>query len=127
MTEVTANPDGLVRFPNLAPGTYKLQEVGAKWCFAQSNSVNADGNVVVQPNRLSEVWIYNCVGTSQPPNTGSGDAAALLNPMGEGNTGAMVLLNMAWPAIALAAWFGWRSRQSHHSPAVVRRNGDRAA
>jgi hypothetical protein len=127
LTQVTANPDGLVRFTTLNPGTYKLQEVGAKWCFAQSNSVNADGNVVVQPNKLSEVWIYNCVGTSQPPNTGSGDAAALLNPVGDGNTGAMVLLNLAWPAIALAAWFGWRSRQPHHSPVIVRRDGDRAA
>lgn len=125
--EVTANPDGLVRFTILDLGTYKLQEVGAKWCFAQSNSVNADGNVVVQPNRLSEVWIYNCVGTSQPPNTGSGDAAALLNPVGEGNTGAMVLLNLAWPAVALMVWFGWRSRHPNHSPVIVRRGSDRAA
>ena len=127
LTEVTANPDGLVRFPNLAPGTYKLEEVGTKWCFAQSNSVNADGNVVVQANKLAEVWIYNCVGTSQPPNTGSGDAAALLNPVGEGNTGAMVLLNLAWPLVGLAIWFTWRNRHAEHAPVIVRRDGDRAA
>ena len=79
LTRVTANADGIVRFPNLRPGTYKLTEVDGQWCFAQSNSVNAQGNVIVQANKLSEVWVYNCVGTQQPPNTGSGDAADLLN------------------------------------------------
>jgi hypothetical protein len=77
LTQVTANPDGIVRFPNLRPGTYELTEVDGKWCFAQSNSVNADGNVVIQANRLAEVWVYNCVGTQEPPNTGSGDAAGM--------------------------------------------------
>lgn len=84
LVQVTANPDGIVRFPNLRPGTYKLTEVDAKWCFAQSNSVNAEGNVVVQANRLSEVWVYNCVGTQSPPNTGSGDAAGLLDGESDG-------------------------------------------
>jgi hypothetical protein len=79
LAQATANPDGIVRFPNLRPGTYKLTEVDGKWCFAQSNSVNAQGNVVVQANKLSEVWVYNCVGTQEPPNTGSGDAAHLLD------------------------------------------------
>ncbi|HEV2072941.1 MAG TPA: SpaA isopeptide-forming pilin-related protein [Thermomicrobiales bacterium] len=127
LTEVTANPDGLVRFPNLRLGTYKLEEVGSRWCFAQSNSVNAEGNVVVQPNKLAEVWIYNCVGTNQPPNTGSGDAASLLNPVDDPNTGTMVLLNFAWPAIALAAWLGWRARHQRPSPVIVRRGENRAA
>ncbi|HWV34684.1 MAG TPA: SpaA isopeptide-forming pilin-related protein, partial [Thermomicrobiales bacterium] len=113
LSEIQANPDGLVRFINLAPGTYKLEEVGAKWCFAQSNSVDAKGNVVVNPNKLSEVWIYNCVGANQPPNTGSGDAARLLNP--EGPSGTMVLLNIAWPAVALGAWLTWRQRHGHRA------------
>jgi hypothetical protein len=78
LARVAANADGIVRFPDLRPGTYKLTEVDGQWCFAQSNSVNANGDVVVQANKLSEVWVYNCVGTQEPPNTGSGDAAHLL-------------------------------------------------
>ncbi len=76
-----ANPDGLLRFTNLRPGTYQLREVDGSWCHAESNSVNAQGDVVVTANRLSEVWIYNCVDTQEPPNTGSGDAATNPPPM----------------------------------------------
>ncbi len=127
LVDVQANPDGLVRFPDLRPGTYKLDEIDAKWCFAQSNSVNADGNVVVQGGKLSEVWVYNCVGTKQPPNTGSGDAAGMLAPVDGGAASMTMLLNLAWPVVALAAWFGWRARRPHAAPMVVRRHGDRAA
>jgi hypothetical protein len=75
--------------------------------------------VVVQPNKLSEVWIYNCVGTKEPPNTGSGDAAALLNPTGD-NAGGLMLMNLAWPVIAGAAWLVWRSRRPSTAPVTVR-------
>lgn len=109
---VTANPDGIVRFPNLPPGTYKLEETDGRWCFAQSDSVNSAGNVVVNANNLSQVWIYNCDGTTQPPNTGSGDAARLLNPADDDPSGVGVLLNLAWPLLAGVAWIGWRSRRS---------------
>jgi hypothetical protein len=125
LTHVQANPDGLVRFPGLAPGTYELTEVDSRWCFAQSNSVNAQGNVVVQANRLAEVWIYNCVGTSQPPNTGAGTAAMPFTP--EGTSGTMMLLNLTWPVVALTAWLGWRARHPRPVTIMVRRGGDRAA
>ena len=42
---------------------------------------NAKGDVVVKAGQVSLVSIYNCVGTSQPPNTGSGDA-----PLGARNS-----------------------------------------
>ena len=114
-----ANPDGILRFTRLQPGTYELKEIGATWCFAQSNSVDARGNLIVKPNSLVEVYIYNCVGTKEPPNTGSGDAAALPGPA-EGTSGALLLMNLAWPALGLAAWLIWRSRRPAPQPVTVR-------
>ncbi|MCO5216603.1 MAG: SpaA isopeptide-forming pilin-related protein [Thermomicrobiales bacterium] len=109
---VSTNGDGIAQFPMLAAGTYKLTEVGGQWCFAQSNSVDSAGNVVVKNNSLSEVWIYNCVGTKNPPNTGSGDAAELLNP-GSSDIGPMQMVpNLIWPTVLLASWLVWRDRRS---------------
>ncbi|MGN6482934.1 MAG: MSCRAMM family protein, partial [Thermomicrobiales bacterium] len=39
-----ANPDGILRFLNLKPGTYKLVEVDGTWCHAKSNAVDSAGN-----------------------------------------------------------------------------------
>ena len=39
--------DGILRFTRLQPGTYDLQEVDATWCHAESDSVDARGQVVV--------------------------------------------------------------------------------
>lgn len=107
---VNTNADGIVQFPMLAPGTYKLSEVEGEWCFAQSNSVDAQGDVVVHKNKLSEVWIYNCVGTKSPPNTGSGDAANILGPDGE-LAPMQMLPNLIWPAVLLVGWIVWKERK----------------
>ena len=113
-----ANPDGLLRFKDLTPGTYQLLEVDGKWCHAKSNNVDSKGNVIVKPNAYSEVWIYNCVPPKSPPNTGSGDAAGMLNPGGD-NTGTAVLLSIAWPLLAAGIWLTYRNRR--------RNGGDRRA
>jgi uncharacterized surface anchored protein len=82
--------NGLVKFTDLAPGTYKLQEVGADWCHAESDAVNAQGDVVVVAGQRSSVWIFNCVPTNQPPNTGAGTTAGLVLPgLAPGNTGVV--------------------------------------
>lgn len=67
--------DGLLRFNRLQPGTYRLQEIGAAWCHAESDSVDAQGDVVVAAGQRANVWIFNCLGTTQPPNTGAGPLA----------------------------------------------------
>jgi len=72
--------NGLLKFTDLAPGTYKLQEVGADWCHAESDAVNAQGDVVVIAGKRSSVWIFNCVPTNQPPNTGAGTTAGSILP-----------------------------------------------
>ena len=67
--------DGILRFTRLQPGTYDLQEVDATWCHAESDSVNAQGQVVVAAGERASVWIFNCVGAKNPPNTGAGPGA----------------------------------------------------
>src|SRR5699024_10236640 len=95
--QTNTNADGIVQFPMLVPGTYKLAEGDGEWCFARSNSVDANGDVVVQQDTSSEVWVYNCVGTKSPPKTGSGDAAGLSGPDGGLNPMQQVLPNLIWP------------------------------
>ncbi len=107
---VNTNADGIVQFPMLLPGTYKLTEVDGEWCFAQSNSVDANGDVVVRQDKLSEVWVYNCVGTKTPPNTGSGDAAGPAGADG-GISPIEVLPNLIWPTVLLAGWMILRNRK----------------
>ena len=72
--------NGLLKFTDLAPGTYKLQEVGANWCHAESDAVNAQGDVVVVAGKRSSVWIFNCIPTKEPPNTGAGTTAGQILP-----------------------------------------------
>lgn len=74
-TEVS-DGNGLVRFNRLDPGVYELQEVGGTWCRAESDSVDASGNVIVRTGQRANVWIFNCLGTSRPPNTGAGPLAS---------------------------------------------------
>ena len=58
---------------------------------AFTDAVNAQGDVVVKAGKRSSVWIFNCVPTNQPPNTGAGTTAGLvlpgLAPGGSGNAG----------------------------------------
>ncbi|MER3486432.1 MAG: hypothetical protein C4345_11130, partial [Chloroflexota bacterium] len=69
------NPDGILRFGMLKPGTYQIKEVGGDWCHAESDSVDAQGNVIVKAGQRANVWIFNCVPTKEPPNTGAGTTA----------------------------------------------------
>lgn len=110
----TTNGDGLLWFNALKPGVYQLKEIGANWCHAESNSVNGQGNVVVKANARSEVWIFDCVPTKSPPNTGVGPnakAGGAMNAPMSGiitNSNVAIWLGFAWPLLALA---GWRLRK----------------
>lgn len=72
ITVGSTDSDGILRFTRLQPGIYDLQEVDAAWCHAESDNVNADGRVVVRAGERASVWIFNCVGAKNPPNTGAG-------------------------------------------------------
>ena len=101
---VTGATDGDgIRFTRLQPGTYDLQEVDATWCHAESDSVDAQGQVVVAAERAS-VWIFNCVGAKNPPNTGAGPGAVTGGPS-DAVPGWVRLQPPVWSEPALAA--GW--------------------
>jgi hypothetical protein len=55
-----ANEQGRVRFGNLAPGTYTLRPEGTVWCYAESDRVDANGNVTVESGLESHVWSFTC-------------------------------------------------------------------
>jgi len=107
-TTGVTNGSGILSFGRLQPGTYQLKEVGADWCFAKSDSVDAQGNLIVKAGERSNVYIFNCVPPKSPPNTGTGTAAtAMVAPAAAAS--AAGLLNLAFPAFGLAG-FGLRRR-----------------
>ena len=91
VTTAATDADGILRITRLAPGIYDLQEVDAIWCHAESDSVDANGHVVVEAGKRSSIWIFNCVGAKTPPNTGAG-------PMWSGPEPAAVPEPVAGPA-----------------------------
>jgi hypothetical protein len=105
--------DGILRFTRLQPGTYDLQEVDATWCHAESDSVNAQGQVVVAAGERASVWIFNCVGAKNPPNTGAGPGAMAGSPRpgagpGLGSVPAAGLgLSLLWPLAGLVILRRW--------------------
>jgi hypothetical protein len=105
--------DGILRFTRLQPGTYDLQEVDATWCHAESDSVDAQGQVVVAAGERASVWIFNCVGAKNPPNTGAGPGAFTGGPWpgaaaGPGMTTAASLgLSLLWPLAGLVVLRRW--------------------
>ena len=99
------------RFTRLQPGTYDLQEVDATWCHAESDSVDAQGQVVAAGERAS-VWIFNCVGAKNPPNTGASrgrdwrpqrDAVPGLGSASAAGLG----LSLLWPLAGLVVLRRW--------------------
>ena len=65
-----------LRFTDAPPGTYQLKEIDATWCHAQSDSVDANGNIVVKAGQVANIWIFNCIGATNPPNTGAGPGSS---------------------------------------------------
>ena len=107
VTNGITDGDGILRFTRLQPGTYDLEEVNATWCHAESDSVNARGEVVVEAGERSSVWIFNCVGAKNPPNTGAG-------PMWSGGVipsgsvpAAGLGLSLLWPLAGLVILRRW--------------------
>lgn len=52
---------GITTFVSLDPGTYRLEESGGDWCYAESDSVDASGDVVVEAGNGATVWIFQCM------------------------------------------------------------------
>jgi hypothetical protein len=54
------NAQGRAHFGGLAPGTYHLQPEETTWCYAESDLVDANGNVIVEAGLESHVWSFVC-------------------------------------------------------------------
>jgi hypothetical protein len=101
------NSNGILSFGRLKPGTYSLKEVGGDWCNAKSDNVDAQGNLIVRAGQRTNVWIFNCVPTKQPPNTGSGAMAGVIGGGAVSRAGA-TLIGFAWPILGVV---GFRTRK----------------
>jgi hypothetical protein len=68
LTSAATNAQGRARFGDLEPGTYRLEPAAALggegdiWCYAESDRVDANGNVLVEPDLESHVWSFVCGG-----------------------------------------------------------------
>ncbi|HYI23802.1 MAG TPA: hypothetical protein VD767_00195, partial [Thermomicrobiales bacterium] len=49
------NASGTATFDDLGPGAYHLEDADARWCHAESDNVNADGNVVIEAGATTTV------------------------------------------------------------------------
>jgi hypothetical protein len=54
--------DGQIQFGDVAPGRYALTLTDGAWCHAESDEVDADGNVIVTAGEQTTVWIFTCAG-----------------------------------------------------------------
>ena len=59
---LASNAQGRARFGELAPGAYLLQPEGTPWCYAESDRVDDNGNVLVEAGVESHVWSFVCDG-----------------------------------------------------------------
>jgi hypothetical protein len=59
-TTGTTDDQGNVTFRDLDPGKYHLTEETGDWCYAESDSVDENGDVVVRANERATVWIFHC-------------------------------------------------------------------
>jgi hypothetical protein len=58
----TTDAQGRARFANLPPAAYEVRPTGPIWCYAESDRVDANGQVVVEAQRESHVWSFICDG-----------------------------------------------------------------
>jgi hypothetical protein len=59
---LATNAQGRVRFGELSAGTYQLQPEGTTWCYAESDRVDENGNIMVESGLESHVWSFVCGG-----------------------------------------------------------------
>jgi hypothetical protein len=54
---------GRAQFMSLQPGTYELTQAEGDWCFAQSDNVDANGDLIVTAGNRTTVWVFTCAGS----------------------------------------------------------------
>lgn len=56
------NEQGRASFGGLPPGAYQLRPEGTTWCYAESNRVDEQGQVLVEAAAEAHVWSFVCGG-----------------------------------------------------------------
>ena len=69
---LATNAQGRARFGELAAGTYQLQPEGTIWCYAESDRVDENGNILVEAGLESHVWSFVCGDRAGAEGRGSG-------------------------------------------------------
>ncbi|MCC6791937.1 MAG: hypothetical protein IT336_09635 [Thermomicrobiales bacterium] len=59
--DVAAGDTGDVTIQSLPVGRYELEQLHDDWCRAESDRVDANGDLVIEPAQRTTVWIFNCV------------------------------------------------------------------
>ena len=62
VTTMATNAQGRAHLGALPPGTYQPQPEVTIWCYAGSDRVDANGNIIVEAGLESYVWSFVCSG-----------------------------------------------------------------
>lgn len=62
--DVEANDAGAASVEDLPVGRYALEQSRDDWCRAESDRVDANGDLVIERGQVTTVWIFNC---ADPP------------------------------------------------------------
>ena len=62
LASMATNAQGRAHLGALTPGTYQLQPEGTIWCYAESDRVDENGNILVESGLESHVWSFVCGG-----------------------------------------------------------------
>lgn len=57
---LVADSDGVTVLDGLPPARYRLVQDHTDWCRAESDRVDDGGNVVIQDDLVTTVWVFNC-------------------------------------------------------------------
>jgi hypothetical protein len=55
-----SDESGNAGFEELQPGVYTLEMTDTNWCHATSDNVDAEGNVTIETDKRTTVWIFTC-------------------------------------------------------------------
>jgi hypothetical protein len=55
-----ADENGELAFNGLDPATYHLERTDGNWCHAESDSVNENGDVMVEAGDDATIWVFSC-------------------------------------------------------------------
>jgi hypothetical protein len=56
----STDAEGVAVLDDLPPANYRLEQIAADWCHAESDNVDSAGNVIIVGGETTTVWIYNC-------------------------------------------------------------------